>query len=39
MSATYEMKNVNVKAFGVLTTVPNNALAKLIYYLHCVATG
>ena len=39
MSATYEMKNVNVKAFGVLTTVPNNALAKLIYYLHCVATA
>ena len=32
------MKNVKVRAFGTLTTVPNNAIAKLMYYLDCVAT-
>ena len=38
MSATFAMKNVKVRAFGTLTTVPNNAIAKLMYYLDCVAT-
>lgn len=38
MSATLGMKNVKVKAFGTYTTVPNNAIAKLMYYLDCVAT-
>ena len=38
MSATFAMKNVKVRAFGTLTNVPNNAIAKLMYYLDCVAT-
>ncbi len=38
MSATLGMKNIRIKAFGSYTTIPNNAMAKLMYYLHCVAT-
>ena len=37
MSATFGMKNIKVRAFGSSTTVPNNAIAKLMYYLDCVA--
>ena len=37
MSATLAMKNVKVRAFGTTTTVPDNAIAKLMYYLHCVS--
>lgn len=36
MSVTLEMK-ITVRAFGTSTTVPNNAIAKLMYYLGCVA--
>ena len=36
MSATLAMKNIRVKAFGTTTTVPNNAIAKLMYYLDCI---
>ena len=38
MSATLGMKNIKIRAFGRSTIVPNNAIAKLMYYLHCVAT-
>ena len=38
MSATLAMKNVKVRAFGTTTTVPNNSIAKLMYYLDCVAS-
>ena len=38
MSATLAMKNIKVKAFGTTTTVPNNSIALLMYYLNCVAT-
>ena len=38
MSATLGMKSVKVRAFGTKTEIPNNALAKLMYYLDCVAT-
>jgi len=32
------MKNIKVRAFGTTTTVPNNSIALLMYYLNCVAT-
>ena len=38
MSATLGMKNIKIRAYGRSTTVPNSAIAKLMYYLHCVAT-
>ena len=38
MSATLAMKNIKVRAFGTTTTVPNNSIALLMYYLNCVAT-
>ena len=38
MSATLAMKNIKVRAFGTTTTVPNHAIARLMYYLDCVAT-
>lgn len=38
MAATLGMKNIKVRAFGTLTNVPNNAIARLMYYLDCVAT-
>ncbi len=37
MSATLAMKNVKIRAFGNTTTIPNNAIAKMMYYLHCVS--
>ena len=38
MSATLGMKNTTVKMFGGKANVPNNTMAKLMYYLHCVVT-
>ena len=38
MSATFAMNKVNIEAFGQKTTVPNNNIAKLMYYLDCVLT-
>ena len=38
MSATLGMKNTTVKMFGGKANVPNNIMAKLMYYLHCVVT-
>ena len=38
MSATYIEKKIRIKAFGRYTTIPNNAIAKLMYYLHCVTS-
>ena len=37
MSATLAMKNIKIRAFGSTTTVPKNAIAKMMYYLHCVS--
>ena len=37
MSATLAMKNIKIRAFGSTTTVPKNAIAKIMYYLHCVS--
>ena len=36
MSAILGMNQVNVSMFGEKTQVPNNVIAKLMYYLHCV---
>ena len=36
MSASLGMKNITVRMFGERTEVPNNAIAKLMYYLDCV---
>ena len=38
MSASLGMKNTTVKMFGGKANVPNNTMAKLMYYLHCVVT-
>ena len=38
MSATIATNSLKVEAFGSLTTVPNNPIAELMYYLHCVST-
>ena len=37
MSATLGMKNTTVRMFGNNASVPNNAIAKSMYYLNCVA--
>ena len=37
MSATLARKNIGFKAFGNPTEVPNNPIAKLMYYLDCVS--
>ena len=37
MSAIFGMNQLKVEAFGQNTTVPNNDLAKLMYYLHCIS--
>ena len=37
MSMTFGMKKATLKAFGHRVDVPNNAFAKLMYYLNCVA--
>ncbi len=36
MSATLGMNKVNVQMFGETTQVPNDIVAKLMYYLNCV---
>lgn len=37
MSTNFAMKNVKIRAFGNTTTIPNNAIAKMMYYLNCVS--
>lgn len=37
MSATLGMNRVGVQAYGEFTTIPDNYIAKLMYYLHCVS--
>ena len=36
MSATLGINKIKVEAYGVRTTVPNDNIAKLMYYLKCV---
>jgi hypothetical protein len=36
MSATLGVNKVRVEAYGTTTTVPNDNIAKLMYYLDCV---
>ena len=36
MSATVTINNLKIERTGVTTHVPNNDLAKLMYYLSCV---
>ena len=38
MSATLGMKNTTVRMFGNNVSIPNNPIAKLMYYLSCVTT-
>ena len=38
MSATFGMNKLTFEDFGERTTVPNNNIAKLMYYLDCVLT-
>ena len=38
MSETYIMKNIRIKDSDKFTTIPDNAIAKLMYYLHCVSS-
>ena len=38
MSANLGMKDIKVRTLGTLTNVPNNAIARLMYYLDCVLT-
>ena len=33
----YGLKNTGVKMFGYKIVIPDNALAKIMYYLNCVA--
>ena len=35
-STTFEIKNVKVKIFGKLVDIPNDPIAKLMYYLNCI---
>ena len=37
-SATLGMNEIKVEAYGNFTTVPNDIIAKLMYYLHCVSS-
>jgi len=37
-SATVGMNKLKVEAYGKLTTVPNDIIAKLMYYLSCVSS-
>ena len=37
-SATIGMNNVRVRPFGNLVTIPNDPIAKLMYYLDCIST-
>ena len=36
MSATLGINKIKVEAYGVRTTVQNDNIAKLMYYLDCV---
>ena len=36
MSFDYNYQSLDAKLIGTTTTIPNNRLAKLMYYLHCV---
>ena len=38
MSETYITKNIRIKDSDKYTTIPDNAIAKLMYYLHCVSS-
>ena len=38
MSSTLAMNNTTIETFGHLVNVPNNNIAKLMYYLDCVST-
>ena len=37
MSSTYGLKNTSVTMFGYKIVIPDNSLAKIMYYLNCVA--
>ena len=37
-SATIGMNNVRVRPFGNFVTIPNDPIAKLMYYLDCIST-
>ena len=37
MSETYGLKNTSVTMFGYKIVIPDNSLAKIMYYLNCVA--
>ena len=37
MSASLNYQSLDVRPFGETTTVPNDDLAKLMYYLQCVS--
>ena len=36
MSATFAMKDYKFNHYGSYTLVPDHAIARLMYYLHCV---
>ena len=38
MSETYITKNIRIKDSDKFTTIPDNPIAKLMYYLHCVSS-
>lgn len=38
MSASFGINKLQLRAYGEATTVPNNNIAKLMYYLDCVST-
>ena len=38
MAAFLERQQVQIKATGGSTTVPNSPIAKLMYYFHCVCS-
>ena len=38
MSETYITKNIRIKDSDKFTKIPDNAIAKLMYYLHCVSS-
>ena len=38
MSTNYITKNIRIKDSDKFTTIPDNTIAKLMYYLHCVSS-
>ena len=38
MSETYITKNIRIKDSDKFTTIPDNAISKLMYYLHCFSS-